>query len=89
MSLAKTWTVQGFTTPAESQALAGKVIELISDYDGTQAERERLQRYMSQVYNYTIAQARDIDSLWGRDRYLKRSRRERLHGESATSNPCY
>lgn len=32
---------------------------------GTQAEMERLERYMRQVHKYTLAQERDIDSMWG------------------------
>lgn len=58
-------TLQGFTTPAESQALAGKVIDMISQFKGTQDEIERLKRYLRQKHRYTLAQERDIDSMWG------------------------
>lgn len=58
-------TLHGFTTPAESQALAGKVIDMISHFKGTRDEIERLKRYLRQKHRYTLAQERDIDSMWG------------------------
>ncbi|MCK5613890.1 hypothetical protein KAR91_69145 [Candidatus Pacearchaeota archaeon] len=39
-------TLPGFTTPAESQALAGKVIDMISHFKGTRAEIKKLKRYL-------------------------------------------
>jgi len=66
---------RGFTTPAESQALADKVIDLISNYNGTQAEMGRLKRYMGQEHRYTKAQGRDIDSMWGRFKHKKKFRK--------------
>ena len=64
MTGALSWTVQGFTSPAESKALADKVIRLISEYEGTPDEMERLERYLRQEHRYTKAQEWDIESMW-------------------------
>lgn len=62
---ALTWTVHGFTSPAESQALAGKVIEMISHFKGTRDEIGKLNGYLRQKHRYTIAQENGINALWG------------------------
>lgn len=64
MSQVKTWKVTGFATPAESQVLADKVIELLSHYKGTRDEIERLKGYMNQDYRYYRTQVNEIESMW-------------------------
>ena len=72
--------MKGFTSPAESQALAGKVITLISHFNGTRDETERLKRYLRQTHSYTIAQEQDIDAMWSLYRSRKIARALRKKG---------
>ncbi|KKN77655.1 hypothetical protein LCGC14_0357800 [marine sediment metagenome] len=77
MSQVKKWAVTGFATLAESKKLADKVITMLSEYEGRPDEMGTLKRYLDQEHRYTVAQGREIDSMWQIFTKPKKARRKK------------
>ncbi len=75
MSQVKKWKVTGFCTPAESQVLADKVVELLASYDDTPDEMGTLKRYLNQEHRYYRTQVSEIESMWQIFKKPKKARR--------------
>lgn len=78
MSQVQTWEVTGFHTPAESVELAGKVIDLLSNWDTARTDIEVLKRYLRQDRRYTVSEGRDIESKWNIYESAKRQKARRF-----------
>lgn len=57
-------TLPGLVSTTRSKELTEQVIELLSHYNGTQAEIEKLEGYLAQTHSYTVIQERAIESMW-------------------------